>query len=450
MRLLRLTPNLVCLGLIGTGALILYRTWPTFAPQWLALTARYPDAKYLVLVVVAGAVLIFLPTTGGKSADDVSLRQRSSVPRTAFTAFGGGTNGRTNGIKPGGTPADTPSRFSIRDAAKVVKHAKRAARPTWAAEGLFGTYCLSILSAFAKTGKTYAVVGLLRAMQDGAAFFGLPTMPLRVLYCTEQNAATFGALLEQFGVTGKAVHVLYRGEVRGWDWPALVRELAKQAKKRQCRGIVIDTLAAWCPSAELGTTAVEEALGPLQALTAQGYAVLLVHHDRKAGGAHGTGLRGHGALAAAVDVLLSLERGRHDDERVLVQSGRYGERRLVARLEGVRYVPVTETARRARVNEESRKAPLVAPKAPAASLVAPPKAKVDDLAPERAAILSALETLPRLFDAPGVPFMVLQRQLAVSKSTLYGRLVALQRAGHVATTEQRGVKYWHRAREDKG
>ena len=398
--------------------------------QWQRLVAQYPDAPYLAAVAAGG---VFLLLSGGKpAADHVSFRTPSAT--RSPEGNGRGTAAGRNGITPSSPAAPSSARahtrLPIRDAARVIRDARRTAQPVWAAEGIFGTYVLSILSAFAKTGKTYAVLGLLRAMQDGGTFFGLSTTPLRVLYCTEQNAATFGQLLQTFGITGKHVHVLYRADVRGWHWPSLVTELEKQARKRKCRGIVLDTLAAWCPSAEQGAEAAEAALGPLQELTAKGYAVLLVHHDRKTGGAHGLSLRGHGALAAIVDVILSLERGKTDKERILVCAGRYGEARLVAQLDGTQYVVRTTCALPASTMPEP---------SPESESVSTPL-----LPPGQQAILTALDTLPRLPNAPGVPFMVLRRALDVPLASLHRRLAALERAGLIAATEQRRVRYWHR------
>jgi AAA domain len=88
--------------------------------------------------------------------------------------------------------------------------------------------------------------------------------------------------------------------------------------------LVIDSLSFWAAfaeGAEKDAGAAQAAIDALGAATGLGLAVLLVHHQRKAGGEDGDAVRGSGAIFGAVDTLVELER---------LEDAPPGHRRLVA------------------------------------------------------------------------------------------------------------------------
>jgi hypothetical protein len=72
---------------------------------------------------------------------------------------------------------------------------------------------------------------------------------------------------------------------------------------------------------------MQSTIGALGAATGAGLAVLLVHHQRKGGGQDGDAVRGSGAIFAAVDMLIEVERPTGDGtpatHRQLVATGRW-------------------------------------------------------------------------------------------------------------------------------
>jgi hypothetical protein len=216
-----------------------------------------------------------------------------------------------------------------------------------------GLGVVSLLSAPPGLGKGWWTWGLLRAMQDGATFFGLParrparaTLPLglrkrpaRVLWCTEEGES-FKATARRFGIARGWVQVLRRDEVQGRTWAELLREVRHQAWRRRCGLVIFDTIRAWCPQAEVSNDQAAAVMNLARAeLARPGLGVLFVHHDRKGGGEYGEGVAGAYNLVGSCDVLIELKRvkGRPDARRMLV-SRRFGDLDATARLVGHRYV----------------------------------------------------------------------------------------------------------------
>ncbi len=226
--------------------------------------------------------------------------------------------------------------LKIRDAARLQDEPV-----AWGVENVVGRNVISLLSAPPGGGKGWWLWGLVRAMQDGHTFFGLHASRMRVLWCTEEGTS-FARTRERFGVEPGLVEVLHRHEVRGWDWPALVKAVRKEAWRRRCGLVVFDTIRAWCPEAEKSPEAANAIMTLVrQELTGPGLGALFVHHDTKAGGSFGAGVSGTYGLVGAVDVLIELKRVSDDPadpRRRMVTSRRFEPLDLTARLEGHRYV----------------------------------------------------------------------------------------------------------------
>jgi hypothetical protein len=76
--------------------------------------------------------------------------------------------------------------------------------------------------------------------------------------------------------------------------------------------LVVDTLGQFASlkgDAENNAGSALEAIRPLQEAAARGLAVILVRHDRKAGGAVGKSGRGSSAFGGAVDIIIAIRRG---------------------------------------------------------------------------------------------------------------------------------------------
>lgn len=199
-------------------------------------------------------------------------------------------------------------------------------------EGCLARGHLTLLSALMKSGKSTLLGHLLRALQAGDPFLGLPTRWCSTLIVSEESPAIWHRRREALGLSDQ-LSVMCRpmlAKPSFADWVEFVAHVANQAAHRGCDLVVFDTVSAVAPwKNENDAAEVMGTITPLTRLTRAGLAVLLVHHIGKAGGTQGRAARGSTALAGAADVLLELRRFRPnspwDRRRVLTGLGRFDE-----------------------------------------------------------------------------------------------------------------------------
>jgi hypothetical protein len=304
---------------LETGRAIL-AAWPSV--DWGALGPGY-----------AGRVWPYVLAGGPLAAGALGAAEAAG-----FVSFGGGfSGGERNG-------------FRTEDAGRLARQAERPV--SWVVPNALGRGVVTLLSAPPGLGKGWWTFALLRAMQDGGAFFGLPVRrpervarfgrsrrPMRVLWCTEEGES-FRRSARRFGIAPGLVEVVRRDRVAEQDWPALVRAVRRLAWRKGCACVIFDTVRAWCPQAEQSNEQAARVFNLARAeLAARGLGVLFVHHDRKGGGEYGEGVAGPNNLVGSTDVLIELRRVRgRDDARRMRISRRFGELDVTARLVGHRYV----------------------------------------------------------------------------------------------------------------
>jgi hypothetical protein len=220
-------------------------------------------------------------------------------------------------------------------------------RPDWVLEGYIARGALTELTAKVKIGKSTLLLAAVRAITAGAPFLGRATAAGPVVYLTEERPPTFRAALARVGLEDcPDLHILFRSEAFGRDWPEVAAEATEHAQNVGAVLLAVDTLGDWSnvvSDEENASGAALEAMRPLQAAAAAGLAVLSVRHDRKSGGDVGDSGRGSSAYAGASDVLVSVRRAQgqgHENRRVLAAVGRFDEvpAELVVDFAGGEYV----------------------------------------------------------------------------------------------------------------
>lgn len=191
---------------------------------------------------------------------------------------------------------------------------------------------ITLLSALMKAGKTTLAALLLKSLQTGSPFFGLPTKQIRTLVVSEESKGIWCRRRDALGLDAH-LSVLCRpllAKPSLGDWREFVGFVAEKAGERAAELVVFDTISAFAPWRDENASAeVQAAVTPLNRLTEAGLAVLLFHHCGKTDQGEGKAARGSTALTAAADVLLEFRRfdptNREDRRRVLFGLGRFDE-----------------------------------------------------------------------------------------------------------------------------
>jgi hypothetical protein len=161
-------------------------------------------------------------------------------------------------------------------------------------------------------GKTTWAMYLCRAVVDGAPFLGEPTKRTGVVYLTEQPPTSLMASLRRADLLERDDFTLltWRNTV-GTSWPDVVAAAFDECEARSAGLLVIDTLSRFVGidgDGENDAGKADAAMAPLQLAAADGLAVMVLRHERKAGGDVGDSGRGSTAFGGATDIILALRR----------------------------------------------------------------------------------------------------------------------------------------------
>jgi hypothetical protein len=133
----------------------------------------------------------------------------------------------------------------------------------------------------------------------------------RVLLLSEERRSSLAEKDACWRLGERGVRALLHADTGGMEWATVV-ELATLECHRHGLGVmIVDTFGQWTGLAgddENNAGAVLQRMQPLAQAASTGLAVVVVAHDRKSGGKHGSGVRGSNALTGAVDIILQLER----------------------------------------------------------------------------------------------------------------------------------------------
>lgn len=206
-----------------------------------------------------------------------------------------------------------------------------AARSTaaWLWHGYLASGSITLLTGQWKCGKTTLLAALLSRLGAGGVLAGFPVAAGRAVVVSEESPALWHQRGQRFGF-GPHLSWLCRpftAKPTPDEWRALIDHLHGLDPFPNL--VVIDPLASFLPGGENDSLSMLNALLPLQRLTAQGAAVLLLHHPSKRESTAGLRARGSGALSGNVDILIEMtwhtSSAEPDRRRRLFAFSRYTE-----------------------------------------------------------------------------------------------------------------------------
>jgi hypothetical protein len=195
----------------------------------------------------------------------------------------------------------------------------------WLWHGLLAPGNLTLLTSQAKSGKTTLLSVLLARRKTGDPLLGLGVMPGKTVVISEESPDHWQARRHlDFGDGVCFFCRPFVGRPRPCDWLALMERLGELRRAHGTDLVVVDSLAAFLPGRDESNAAgMLEALMPLQRLSGQGVAVLVLHHPRKGAPAPGQAARGSGALPGYVDIVVEMDllsRADLEDRRRLLRA----------------------------------------------------------------------------------------------------------------------------------
>jgi hypothetical protein len=200
--------------------------------------------------------------------------------------------------------------------------------PGWLWQGYLARGLKTTAAGLPKAGKSTLAAALIEAIAgDLETFLGREVIGGPVLLLSEEGDGTLAPKLR--GMPERRVRVLNRDAIFPKpSWAQLIADATREAAEIGAVLLVIDSLAFWAafePERENDAGATQAVMSALDEACRAGLAVLLIHHQRKKPGEHGTGIRGSGAGPGAVDVLVEferLEKGAPSTQRRLVALSR--------------------------------------------------------------------------------------------------------------------------------
>ncbi len=219
-----------------------------------------------------------------------------------------------------------PYRTPLEIAASTSEH------PDWIWHGYSALGAITEVDGKIKSsGKTTLVTHAVAAVLDGRPFLGQPTMKTNVVYLSEQTPGPFREALARANLLGRGpeLRIVFRADVSGMPWPALIAEVASDARSDGYGLLVVDTLGKLASVREENDAGEGgRIMAPLQDAAHNGLAVIVCRHERKGGGDVGESGRGSSAISGDVDVILQLRRpegNQPQGRRVIETLSRYSE-----------------------------------------------------------------------------------------------------------------------------
>jgi RecA-family ATPase len=222
---------------------------------------------------------------------------------------------RQNGVKGSVSQFGSPivggktAKLEVTTLADIYK----APDPSWLVEKLLLDGSVTLLSAYAKDGKTFLTQEIARCVATGEPLFGfLETNQGSVLFVdSENNWSLLKDRYEKLGVSDSLpINYLSFQSVR-LDTASGIEALKGKVEELQPRLVIFDTLTRFHKKKENEAGEMSNVMEALRGLAKPGRTVLPLHHNRKGtDGRPEESPRGSGDILASVDNLIILKKDK--------------------------------------------------------------------------------------------------------------------------------------------
>lgn len=224
---------------------------------------------------------------------------------------------------------DPTARWAAIPASEIDPNGERV---TWLWEGYLAVGAITELVGLWKSGKTTLLCHLVKSMEKGGMFCGMPLSRCKVLVITEEHSSLWAERRDELGIIDNVWFTFrpFLGKPNLRTWRAYILYVVNLVITHGFDVVIFDPLTSQAPienendNAEMTTVIVE-----FRRIVEAGAAVLIAHHPAKGAMGQGKSSRGAGALPGFVDILLEFGRfapeRAEDTRRVLMGLSRYKE-----------------------------------------------------------------------------------------------------------------------------
>lgn len=204
-------------------------------------------------------------------------------------------------------------------------HAQAPPEPEWLWKGYLARRAIALVAGRPKAGKSTLIAAVIEALtSDAGSFLGRPIESCPVVLLSEEGHSTVADKLPA------SDRILVANRETSWPLPTWAKSISQATAAATQAGaglLVVDTFGFWAglgQDAGNDAGAVAQAMRPLTEAARAGLAVLLVHHQNKSGADDGRAILGSTQFAAAVDVIVEVERiDKAPTQRQVLAVGRW-------------------------------------------------------------------------------------------------------------------------------
>lgn len=220
---------------------------------------------------------------------------------------------------------------------ETLEQMDMAPAPSWLIDSIILEGGVTVLGAYAKTGKTYLSLEISKSVATGDPLFGIfeSKKGSVLIIDRENNKSILKKRRQELGIQSDLpIYYIHDKSVMVDSRPDLDK-LKEDIDKLNPSLIIFDTLTRFHKSRENESSEMSVVMGAFKELVRGNRAVLIIHHNRKGEGRSGEKLRGSGDILASIDNLLTLEKR----SGIYILGGETG--RVVGLEEPVKYRPKT-------------------------------------------------------------------------------------------------------------
>jgi KaiC/GvpD/RAD55 family RecA-like ATPase len=177
----------------------------------------------------------------------------------------------------------------------------------WLLHGFIARRNITLLTSMWKSGKTTLLAHLLARRVTGQALLERAVVPGKSVVISEEPREHWAARRRQFAFGGQVCFFPrpFAQFPCAHEWRELIERVRSLRAAHGIDLLVVDSIGHFLRG-ESSAAGVAELMMPIQQLTGEGMAALLIHHPRRRDSGPGSASRGHGLIQTEADIIIEM------------------------------------------------------------------------------------------------------------------------------------------------